>query len=70
MTKMQNGKVISTKLLSKDTYSAMQRIVRRGKAGTTQTAPETKTETENTQTEEKQENTTSTEQNGNTVAKN
>ena len=70
MTKMQNGKVISTKLLSKDTYSAMQRIVRRGKAGTTQTAPETKTETENTQTEEKQENTTSTEQNGNTVAEN
>ena len=68
MTKMQNGKVISTKLLSKDTYSAMQRIVRRGKAGTTQTAPQTKTE--NTQTEEKQENTTSTEQNGNTVAEN
>ena len=30
MTKMLNGKVISTKLLSTDTYSAMQRIVKRG----------------------------------------
>ena len=35
MTKMLNGKVISTKLLSTDTYSAMQRIVKRGKATTT-----------------------------------
>ena len=30
MTKMLNGKVVSTKLLSTDTYSAMQRIVKRG----------------------------------------
>lgn len=30
MTKMLNGKVISTELLSTDTYSAMQRIVKRG----------------------------------------
>lgn len=36
ITKMLNGKVISTKLLSKDTYSAMNRIVIKGtKAGTT-----------------------------------
>ncbi len=31
MTKMLNGKIISTKLLSTDTYSAMQKIVKRGK---------------------------------------
>ena len=30
MTKMLNGKIVSTKLLSTDTYSAMQRIVKRG----------------------------------------
>ena len=35
MTKMLNGKVISTKLLSTDTYSAMQRIVKRGTSKTT-----------------------------------
>ena len=34
MTKMLNGKVISTKLLSTDTYSAMQRIVKRGTSKT------------------------------------
>lgn len=37
ITKMLNGKVISTKLLSRDTYDAMARIVLKGtKAGTTQ----------------------------------
>lgn len=41
MTKMKNGKVISSQLLSKDTYSAMQKIIRRGKAKTT-TVPENK----------------------------
>ena len=35
MTKMLNGKVISTELLSTDTYSAMQRIVKRGTSATT-----------------------------------
>ena len=35
MTKMLNGKVVSTKLLSTDTYSAMQRIVKRGTSKTT-----------------------------------
>ena len=37
--KKLNGKVVSTKLLSKDTYSAMTRIVRRGTKGTTTTTP-------------------------------
>lgn len=71
MTKMKNGKIISSQLLSKDTYSAMQKIIRRGKATT---APEkkpvenkpvennnnitqNKVET-NTQNENKQENVT------------
>lgn len=35
MTKMLNGKVVSTELLSKDTYSAMQRIINRGGTATT-----------------------------------
>ncbi len=44
MTKMLNGKVVSTKLLSKDTYSAMQRIIHRGVTAatpSTTTAPTT-----------------------------
>ena len=44
MTKMLNGKVVSTKLLSKDTYSAMQRIIHRGvtvATPSTTTAPTT-----------------------------
>ena len=58
MTKMLNGKVISTKLLSTDTYSAMQRIVKRGKATTTSnqssstTTPTTNPEPSNKPTEE------------------
>lgn len=39
ITKMLNGKVISTKLLSKDTYDAMQRIVLKGTSGSTTTTP-------------------------------
>ena len=49
--KKLNGKVVSTKLLSKDTYSAMTRIVRKGTKGATTTAPttpETPTETQPT----------------------
>ncbi len=50
MTKMLNGKVISTKLLSKDTYSAMQRIIRRGtsKASPTPSSTQTPTTTQST----------------------
>ena len=41
ITKMQDGKIISTKLLSKDTYDAMNRIVIRGKQTTdNQPAPD------------------------------
>ena len=47
--KKLNGKVISTKLLSKDTYSAMTRIVRRGTNGATSTTPETPTTPTETQ---------------------
>lgn len=47
ITKSLNGKVISTKLLSKDTYDAMTRIVLRGKGGDSST---TTTEVENTPT--------------------
>ena len=35
MTKRLNGKVVSTELLSKDTYNAMQRIVHRGTSNAT-----------------------------------
>lgn len=40
ITKMLNGKVISTKLLSKDTYDAMTRIILKGTKGAS-TAPST-----------------------------
>ena len=61
MTKMLNGKIVSTELLSTDTYSAMQRIVKRGKSkttskqssSTTTTKTETSNETTNQTTEEK-----------------
>lgn len=46
ITKMLNGKVISTTLLSKDTYDAMARIVIKGtKGGTTDTTTNTSTDT-------------------------
>ena len=50
MKKMLNGKVISTKLLSKDTYSAMQRIIRRGtsKASSTPSSTPNLTQTPTT----------------------
>ena len=38
MTKMLNGKIVETKILSRDTYDAMQRIVLRGTKGATNTA--------------------------------
>ena len=75
MTKLLNGKVVSTELLSKDTYSAMQKIVHRGKATTTSnqsssnvsntptpTEPETTTQTEQQETPKEPEQTPNTEQ--------
>lgn len=69
ITKMLNGKVVSTTLLSKDTYSAMTRIVIRGtKEAESQTQSNTATSTETPSTppststsEETPSNTTSTE---------
>lgn len=57
MTKRLNGKVISTKLLSKDTYSAMQRIINRGKSTTSSESSSNKTTTTTTETN-KEETTT------------
>ena len=52
ITKMLNGKVISTTLLSRDTYSAMTRIVIKGtKEATSQTQDNTTTLTETPSTE-------------------
>lgn len=58
MTKMLDGKVISTTLLSKDTYDAMQKIILRGTKGAVNTNTNTNTDTsantgntENTQTQ-------------------
>ena len=51
MTKMLNGKIVSTELLSKDTYSAMQRIINRGtvKSSTSTTQTQTQTQTQSQQ---------------------
>lgn len=63
MTKMLNGKIVSTELLSTDTYSAMQRIVKRGTSTTTSnqssstSVPSTSTETNNEPTEQTPEET-------------
>ena len=54
MTKLLNGKAISTTLVSKDTYNAMTRIIRRG------TAPATTINTENTKPQEENTGETST----------
>ena len=55
ITKMLNGKVISTKLLSRDTYDAMERIIIKG---TKSANNKTTNVTEGTTTEEKQPETT------------
>ena len=64
ITKMLNGKVISTKLLSRDTYNAMTRIVLKGTGAVTQT-PTTTNPTQQPDTEPStptvEENTPSTE---------
>ncbi|MEG2499402.1 hypothetical protein, partial [Brevundimonas sp.] len=46
ITKNLNGKVISQKLLSRDTYSAMSNIVIRGKGKVKEVIPEKKEEEE------------------------
>ena len=48
MTKMLNGKVVSTELLSKDTYSAMQKIIRRGTSGASSSSNQSSTQTPTT----------------------
>lgn len=58
ITKKLNGKVISTTLLSKDTYNAMARIIIRGTKGATTKKQNTTTTTKsNTNTTNKQEET-------------
>lgn len=54
ITKMLNGKVVSTELLSKDTYSAMTRIIRRGtkKTSSSSNSGNTTTTTQNANTQE------------------
>ena len=62
IVKSLNGKVVSTELLSKDTYSAMQRIILRGtKGSTSKTQTQTQTQT-TTQTPTQQTQTPSTDQ--------
>jgi vancomycin resistance protein YoaR len=53
ITKMLNGKVVSTTLLSRDTYNAMERIIIKGTKGgtTTTTTPSTTTTTTETNTQ-------------------
>lgn len=58
MTKRLNGKVISTKLLSKDTYSAMQRIINRGKSTTSSQSSSNKITTTTTETNKEETTTT------------
>ena len=58
ITKMLNGKVISTKLLSRDTYDAMERIVikgtKNGSNNVTTSTSDSTTNLENNSTEDKQ----------------
>ncbi len=51
MTKMLNGKVISTTVLSRDTYDAMQKIIRRGTKGAATSTPAKGTPAPSTQTQ-------------------
>lgn len=52
ITKMLNGKVVSTELLSRDTYNAMNRIVLKGtKAGASNNSTPTPTESNNANTQ-------------------
>ena len=49
MTKMLNGKIVSTNLLSKDTYSAMQRIINRGTVKSSTSTTQTQTQIQSQQ---------------------
>lgn len=60
IAKMLDGKVVSTELLSKDTYSAMTRIIRRGTKKTSSSSKNTTTN--NTQTTKPEETTAQTTQ--------
>ena len=60
IAKMLDGKVVSTELLSKDTYSAMTRIIRRGTKKTSSSSKSTTTN--NTQTTKPEETTAQTTQ--------
>lgn len=64
MTKMLDGKVISTTLLSTDTYNAMTRIVKRGTKKVTTNETQTKS---NTQNQNKTQTNTTTNKNQNTT---
>ena len=67
ITKMLNGKVISTTLLSTDTYSAMTRIVRRGTKKVT-TVPATTNETKKTTTNQNNKTQNTNKENNKTQA--
>ena len=65
MTKMLNGKVVSTELLSKDTYSAMQRIINRG--GTSSSSSSSSAQSSSSSTATTNTSTTNTETTQNTI---
>ena len=67
MTKMLNGKVVSTKLLSKDTYSAMQRIINRGGTSSSSSSSSTSTQSSSSSTATTNTSTTNTETTQNTT---
>ena len=60
MTKMLNGKVVSTELLSKDTYSAMQRIINRGGTSSSTSSGSTSTSTQSSSSSTATTNTSTT----------
>lgn len=62
ITKMLNGKVVSTKLLSRDTYDAMPRIIIKGTGGATTNNQPTTTPTEPTTPVQQPETPTTPEQ--------
>ena len=67
MTKMLNGKVVSTELLSKDTYSAMQRIINRGGTSSSSSSSSTSTQSSSSSTATTNTSTTNTETTQNTT---
>ena len=67
MTKMLNGKVVSTELLSKDTYSAMQRIINRGGTSSSTSSGSTSTQSSSSSTATTNTSTTNTETTQNTT---